>query len=199
MRPLILALVVLLAPVAASAAGPPIASGAYEDSLLVGYDPASNVVTGYFSMEMGLQPKFSCIFYLEGKLKGSAAAIRTYYPDTPTEDEITGALTLDGPGRLQIALPSEHGGCWNVWHFADKGDPANFLLETAHPWTSVAVVKSAKAYFYDTPGGGAHRRAYVVNGDGVGVRTSQSGWLQVDYVGGAKPISGWLRRSDVYP
>jgi hypothetical protein len=199
MRTLILALVMIVAPAVASAAKPPVASGAYVDSLLVGYDPATDVVTGFFSMQQGDPPMFSCIFYLRGKLKGSSASIRTYYPQTPAEDEITGVLTLDGPGRLQIQLPSEHGGCWNVWHFADKADPANFKLETGRPWTAVAVVKSAKAYFYDAPGADAHRGAYVVKDDGVGVRTSRPDWLQVDYVGGAKTISGWLKRSDVYP
>ncbi len=199
MRALILALVVLLAPVAASAAAPPIATGAYEDSLLVGYDPGSNIVTGHFSMEMGLQPRFSCIFYLEGRLKGSSAQVRTYYPATPTEDEITGVLTLDGPNRVQIALPSEPGGCWNVWHFADKDQPADFTLDKAAPWIAVAVARGPKTYFYDAPASPTRRKAYVVKGDGLGVRATRPGWLQVDYVGGAKTISGWIKQADVYP
>jgi len=187
----------LLAPIAASAAT--IGTGAYQDGLLLGYDPASHVVTGYFSMEQGLQPSFSCIFFLKGPLAGSGAAIDTYYPETPAEDRIAGRLTIEGPKAVLIRLPREHGGCWNVWHFADKDQPANFTLDKAQPWIAVAVARGPKTYFYDAPGAATHRKAYVVGGDGLGVRAAQAGWLQVDYVGGARTISGWVKQSDVYP
>ena len=182
----------------AARAGAP-ASGAYEDGLLLGYDPATHTVTGYFSMEQGLQPSFSCIFFLKGALAGSAAAITTYFPATPKDEVIMGQLLVDGPKAVTIRLPSEHGGCWNVWHFADKDQPASFTLDKATPWTAVAVARNDKAYFYDAPTSPTHRKAYVVKGVGLGVRATQPGWLQVDYIGGAKTISGWIRQSDVYP
>jgi hypothetical protein len=187
----------ILAPIAARAAAP--ASGAYEDGLLLGYDPATRVVTGYFSMEQGDPPTFSCIFFLKGTLAGSAAPITTYFPETPKDDVIKGQLLVGGPKAVTVRLPSEHGGCWNVWHFADKAQPADFALDKAAPWIAVAVVRSPKAYFYDAPDSATHRKAHAVKGDGVGVRAFKPGWLQVDYAGGAKTISGWFKQSDVYP
>lgn len=189
--------VALAAPVVAQAAG--LASGAYEEALLVGYDPASGVVSGYFYMTQGGAPSFSCIFYLKGKLAGRSARIDTFFPADPAADRIAGTLTLEAGGKLRIALPKEHGGCDNVWKFADPSQPAEFDLAGAHPWTSVRVVKSARAYFYASPGAAAHGRAYLVQGDGVGVTAAQAGWVQADFTGGDKLRSGWLRADDLYP
>ena len=188
----------LLAPCAARAADAGLAGGDYGDGLLIGFDPATSAVTGYFSMKTG-GGQFSCIFYLSGKLRGATAAIDTYFPETPAEDRIKGELAVEPSQGLRVSLPTEHGGCWNVQHFADKAQPAEFTLQAAHPWTSVAVVQSDKAWFFDTPASATHRKGYLVKGDGVGVRASQPGWLLVDYVDGDKPVSGWIRQSDVYP
>lgn len=187
----------LIAPIAANAA-PPIQSGSYNDAMLIGYDPATGVVSGYFDMQQGGTPSFSCVFYLSGKLAGGKAAIATYFPKSPKGDLIKGVLALTDSTHFSIGLADEHGGCGNLEPFAQTGDPATFDLATAHAWTSVAVVKSARAYFYASPGAAAHGKAYVVEGDGLGVRASKPGWLQVDYVDGAKPITGWLPTSDVF-
>jgi hypothetical protein len=189
----------LLAPPLAVAGEAGVISGAYDDAMLVGYDPATKIVSGYFDMEQGGPPIISCIFYLRGTLAGSAAKVATYFPETPADDLINGKLALQDPKHFEVTLPTEHGGCANLEPFTDKDQPANFQLGAAHPWTAVAVVRSAKAYFWDTPASAAHRKGYLVKGDGVGVRASQPGWIEVDYVGGDKPISGWLRQSDVYP
>lgn len=106
---------------------------------------------------------------------------------------------LADAGHFRVQLESEHGGCANVELFADPTQPATFDLAAAHPWDAVAVVRSDKAYFYDAPGAAAHRKAYVVQGDGVGVRAAKAGWVEVDYVGGAATVSGWLKSSDLYP
>ena len=111
---------------------------------------------------------------------------------------IAGVLKPLGRGRVRLALATEHGGCANVWQFADMSQPADFALQQAQPWTSVRVVKASKAYFYDAPGA-AHGKAYVVKGDGVGVRAAQPGWAQADFVGENSASSGWLRESDLYP
>ena len=148
-------------------------------------------------MTQGGQPSFSCIFYLKGRLAGTAAAVDTYFPDDAKGDLIRGSLAPQGAGKVRLALPEEHGGCGNVWRFADKSQPADFDLEHAEPWTSVRVVKAAKAYFYPSPGA-AHGRAYLVKGDGVGVRASQPGWVQADFVGESRTSSGWLKISDLY-
>ncbi|WP_018443884.1 hypothetical protein [Trinickia symbiotica] len=193
-----LGLLLLLIPFAARAADVEIVSGSYDGGMLIGFDRTTGVVTGYFSEQTG-EGQFSCIFYLTGKLRGSEAPISTYFSEAPTEDLIKGQLVLGARGEFQVRLPSEHGGCWNVEHFADESQPADFTLDAAYPWITVAVVKRDKAYFFDTPASAVHRKGYVVKGDGVGVRATQPGWLQVDFVGNGKPVSGWIRQSDVYP
>jgi Transposase domain (DUF772) len=140
-----------------------------------------------------------CIFYLTGELHGSSAHVSTYFPEGPATDLIKGELVLETHQKFRVRLPSEHGGCWNVEHFADEDQPAQFTLQASPPWTSIAVAKRDKTYFFDTPASAPHRKAYLVKGDGVGVRTTQPGWLEVDFVGGDKPVSGWIRQSDVYP
>lgn len=178
----------------AEAGGP--ASGVYGE-MLIGFNPASGAVTGYFDSATG-GGQFQCIFYLTGSLHGAAASISTYFPETPA-DAIKGTLTVETRDSFKVRLTTEHGGCGNVEHFADDSQPAEFTLDTGYPWTSIAVVSSDKAYFYDTPASATHRKGYVVKGDGVGVRAQKPGWLQVDFVGGDTPVSGWIKQSDVFP
>jgi hypothetical protein len=194
----LIALPAALAPAAAASAPAP-ATGAYDNGLLIGYDPATHAVTGYFDMEQGGAPGFSCIFYLRGQLASGVAAIDTYFPDTPGADRIRGRLVVQGAGKLRLTLPKEHDGCGNVWHFADADQPADFDLATGRPWTAVRVVKTAKAYFYPSAGAAAHGRAYVVKGNGVGVAAVKPGWIQADFQGDAHATSGWLKESDLYP
>jgi hypothetical protein len=198
MRPLILAAIAGLAASAAHAA-PQVASGAYDNTLLVGVDPATGAVSGYFDMTQEGPPSVSCVFYLKGRLAGGAAKVATFFPDDPRGDLIAGSLTSQGGGKVRVALPTEHGGCGNVWQFADTSQPADFALQKAMPWRSVRVVKADKAYFYAAPGAAAHGKAYIVKGDGVGVRAAQAGWAQADFVGASHTSSGWLRESDLYP
>ena len=198
MRFWILAVIAGLAAGAAHA-GPSIASGAYDNTLLIGVDPATGVVSGYFDMDQGdTQPSFSCIFYFKGRLVGGAANIESYFPDDPKGDLIHGVLTAKGVAQVRLTLQTEHGGCAQVFHFADADQPADFVLPSAIPWTSVRVVRAAKAYFYPAPAAAAHGRAYLVKGDGVGVRAAQPGWVQADFVGDRRTSSGWLRETDLY-
>lgn len=172
-------------------------SGDYGDGMLIGVDPATRIVSGYFQSETA-GGRFSCIFYLTGKLRGPDIAITTYFPMTPT-DMIEGVLVPESGNKFIVRLADDHGGCWNVQHFADKTEPAEFYLQTAYPWIAIAVAKQKRAYFFDAPDRKTHRTAYIVQGDGVGVRAVRGQWLQVDFIGGNKPVSGWLRTSDVYP
>ncbi len=201
MRAFLAALSLLLAAPAAALAAAPVVSGSYNEAMLLGYDPASGHVSGYFNMTRGENPSFSCIFYIGGKLAGGRAAIDTWYPAEPNTDRIKGELVLTNAKTFTIRLAKDHGGCGMVEPFADASQPPwSFDLATAFPWIAVAAVKSAKAYFYDAPGAAQHRKGYVVQGDGVGIRAIKSGWAQVDYVDGSKASpTGWLKTSDLYP
>lgn len=198
MRTLIALLVLLtLAAPAARADEPDVAAGIYSDGLLVGFDPATRMVTGYYSSETG-RGQFRCIFFLKGRLTGSGADIATYFPETSVDDLINGKLLVESRTNILVQLPTEHGGCWNVEHFADKDLPANLTLTEAHAWTSVAVISRARAYFFKTPGA-ARSRTYAVKGDGVGVLAARPGWLKIELVGGDVTSTGWIHQSDVYP
>jgi hypothetical protein len=170
-------------------------SGNY-DGLIVGFEPKSNIVSGYFKSETG-KGQFTCIFYLRGKFENNLAKIESYFPGIEN-DKILGQLSAPVRTHLLISLKKEHGGCWNVWHFADQ-TPADFDLIKAYPWKSVRVVRAAKAYFYDSPQTEHHRKAYLVTGDGVGIRSQKDGWLEVDYTSTEKPVSGWMKESDFFP
>ncbi len=196
MRKAWLAGLAALAPLMAAAAP---ATGDYDNGLMLGYDPASGVVSGYFSMTEDRPPVFSCLFAIRGKLAGASAAVDTYDPADPKGDLIRGTLSVEGKAKVRIVLPTDHGGCGNLWPFADQDNPADFDLATARPWTAVRVVKSARAYLYPQAGVAQHGKAYVVRGDGVGVLAARSGWIEAEYTGGKKPISGWLPESDIYP
>jgi hypothetical protein len=154
------------------------------------------VLTGYFQTDTGAG-QFSCIFYLTGKLTNAGARIETYFPETP-KDRIAGTLAAKGTS-VRVVLTEEPGGCAMAWHVADKDQPADFTLSAAHPWTQIRVVRAKKAYFYNAPNSPTHRNGYLVQGDGVGVRATSAGWLQVDYPGADKITSGWVRAADLYP
>jgi hypothetical protein len=188
----------LIAPNVAAAKDADLASGRYEDSMLIAFNPATGAIHGYFNESRGEPGQFSCIFYLTGTLRGSKTEVSTFDPETPADDTIKGELTLEGRNHFQVKLPTDHGGCANVQSFVDQ--PADFTLQTAYPWTTIAVVKPEKAYFYDAPGKATHRKAYVVQYDGLGVRSAKPGWLEVDFINpDGKRISGWVRQADVYP
>jgi len=189
----------------------PLRPGAY-GGLLLGYDPSTQVVSGYFQTGTGLSdpanadsgPQFSCIFYLKGKYLGDQATIETYDPGTPRDDLIRGTLTVRKDGSVKISLPEDHGGCAMAWSFAEDSPLTTFNLDAARPWTQIRVVRSKRAYFYDAPDRPAHRKAYLVRDDGVGVVGSAKGWLRVEYPSPdeknaqAKRI-GWMREADFYP
>ena len=185
------------AAVAPAAGAAPIASGAYDNTLLLAVGPGGQL-TGYFSMSQPGPPQIDCIASFRGKLAGASGAVAAYDAADPKTDVINGRITGTGAGAVRITLPSEPPGCGNIWSFANKDNPADFTLQTAKPWTSVRVVKADKAYFSPTPGA-AHGRAYIVKGDGVGVRAAQAGWVQADFVGETHTSSGWLKETDLYP
>jgi len=197
MRELLAALSLALAAPGLAVAAAPVVSGDYDGAMLLAYNPANGEVSGYVNMTEDGTPSFDCTFYLHGKLAGGTAAIDAYFADTP-KDVIKGKLVLSGPKHFRVVLATDPGGCQNLQPFNDPDVPATFDLADAHPWTSIAVVKSAKAYFYDSAGAAAHRKGYLVTDDGVGVRASKPGWVEVDYTGGNTTVSGWLKTSDLY-
>lgn len=92
-----------------------------------------------------------------------------------------------------IALQSEHGGCWNVMHFADA-EPAVFSRREPGTWTEVRVVASERAHFFAQPRDSSVERAYAVRGDAVVVLSAAPGWMRARI----RETEGWLRDTDLY-
>ena len=169
----------------------------YYDELPVAYDPATGTVSGYFNQATGAG-NFTCIFYFSGTLQGNKAHIISYSPEYP-EEKIEGDLTFSTSPKpsIAIALKDEHGGCWNVAHFADP-KPAEFTMDAAHPtWASINVVKSKKAHFYSAPDKASKRSSYLVKGDAVAIIDKQGDWYHVEYQGSER-VSGYFKKSDLY-
>lgn len=191
--------IILLSPASlAYAEEQSVISGIYKDDMLIAYDKASNRITGYFNEHTGIDGRFSCIFYFSGKLSDGKADIVSYFPENPSEDVIKGALTFKDKGVLEIRFQDEHGGCWNVRHFADE-KPATFSLQDIRPaWVAIEIIKSKKAYFYAEPNERANKRSYVVQGDAVAVIHRSVDWLSVEYTDGNQMTAGYIKKSDFY-
>jgi hypothetical protein len=177
-------------------------SGLY-DSLLIGVDKEKGELTGFYEDGTGWDeqlkaPKFSCIFYIYGKLQGDAYQITTWYPG---EDKyIKGELKFvlrEGRKEIDVKLVEEHGGCWNVQPFAEKGRPATMSLTEHGDWIGVKVVSANKAFFHNGPDAQMKGRSYVVKNDPVRVLKIQPGWVEAEY-GGKKTVRGWIKESDLF-
>ena len=194
-------LVALLAPAFGAqpvrAAPSAIASGVYDNTLILAVAPDGRV-GGYFYMSQAGPPQIDCVAYLRGKLAGNGGAITAYEPAAPEAGVINGRIASIGAGQVRITLASEPAGCGNIWSFANQDAPAEFTLQRREPWTALRVVKAARAYFSPSPGA-PHGRAYLVTGDGVGVRAAQGGWVQADFIGANHTSSGWLKETDLWP
>jgi hypothetical protein len=176
-------------------------SGQYEE-LLIGTDPQTGVITGYYESATGWDekaksPRFVCSFYLHGEMQGDSAKIVTWWPGDDAEDSINGDLTFKADGSVSVRLESEHGGCWNVNHFADKDNPSNHTLDKAGSWTSVRLVKVRRAYFYNKPNEQNKRRAYLTKSNVIRVFNQSPGWVFAEY-GDERISKGWVKESDLY-
>lgn len=195
---LALAASLALAPAVGSAVPPAVASGDYDNTLMLAVGPDGRF-TGHFDMrDPGPPVERDCIVDFRGKLTGSSGTITAYQPGDSTARVINGRIAATGPGAVRITLPDEPDGCGNTWSFANQDDPADFKLQSREPWTAIREVRANRAYFSPSPGA-PHGRAYVTQFDGVGIRATQGGWVHVDYTGGTRDTSGWLKESDLYP
>lgn len=175
-------------------------SGEYESGLKLAYDPKTNQVSGYYesysgSDEENNSPRFSCIFFIEGKLNGKLIKIKSYYPTDKTEDLIEGTLELLTNKSLKIKLTQEHGGCWNVQHFADEAPQFELIKKTK--WIMISYIISDKSYFYQEKSLDKKLKSYLVKGDFVCVEKIENDWAYCTYFG-KKTISDWIRVTELY-
>lgn len=201
-------LVVILAifgtPLVVSHAGPAAThgtSGSYAP-LLVGIDPATGTLTGFFASHTGWDeerqaPKFHCVFALHGRYVDGVYQVQTWYPGTT--EVVSGIITFsyaDRQWRLHMQLTDTHGGCWNAYRLDTQQGNA-FTRDTAGAWLAVRVVSAPRAYFHRQPEARTKRQAYVITHDVVRVFDRQSGWVDAEY-GTEKTTRGWLREADLF-
>ncbi|PLX12577.1 MAG: hypothetical protein C0597_13035, partial [Marinilabiliales bacterium] len=176
-----------------------IKSGIYDNGLKLAYNPSTNSLTGIFENYSGYDEntgnhRFSCIFYIQGFLLNNASEIETFYPLDKSETLIAGELNRLEDSIISIKLNEEHGGCWNVWNFAD--DFSKFSLEESKNWLEIKYVVIEKAFFYHEKIESTKRKAYVLKGDLVFIDKIESDWIHCNFYG--KTVTqGWLRRSSV--
>jgi hypothetical protein len=176
----------------------PVVSGDYE-GLLIGVD-RNGVLTGYFESSTG-RGKFSCIFFISGKVSDQRGRVETWFPNNrDAKMVIQGVLegtASDEVPLIRLKLSEDHGGCWNVQHFAP--DPATFALTEQGSWESIRIVAASKAYFYDDPSNPKPRKAFVVTGNALRVYEIRGAWARVEYVGPDNRRSrGWVLTRDLF-
>lgn len=183
---------------ATRAGAQPLVSGDYGYGLKLAYDSSTREVTGYFEDYTGWDEAtkshpFSCVFFFRGILTGPTITIRSFYPEYPKE-VIGGTLLRAEKNSVYLKLAEEHGGCWNVRHFAGK--PQRFDLEKRADWTRIGYVTTAKAYFYKAPSEAQKQKAYLVRFDFVCVGRRQGAWAYCTYFG-TRVSKGWVKLSDL--
>jgi len=175
--------------------GQKIISGDYGYGLRLSYDNKTNKLTGYFENYTGWDeetqsPKFSCIFYIQGLVLGQKFNINTYYPTQKRDDIIEGTIEIIDSKTVNIKLLKEHGGCWNVQHFADN--PEKFGLEKKENWVQIKYVDVDKAYFYKDKSSDKKMKTYLIRGDFICIEKIEKEWAFCTYFG-KKITKGWLK------
>ena len=176
--------------------GQTIVSGEYDSGLKLAFDQKTNKLTGYFENYTGLDeetgnPKFSCIFCIQGTISGGQFTVDTYYPNDK-DDNIKGNIQIINDTTVTIKLPAEHGGCWNVQHFADE--EVKFNIEKQNTWTQIRFVTTDKAYFYSDKSVDKKQKSYIVKNDFVCIDKIEGDWAYCAYYG-KTTTKGWIKTS----
>ncbi len=179
--------------------GQKLASGEYEFGLKLAYNSKTNKISGYFENYTGWDettnsPRFSCIFYMEGSAESNKFKIKTYYPGDKLADTIEGTCEIIASNSIKIKLPEEHGGCWNVQHFADE--PVKFNLEKTIKWVDIRYVVVSKTYFHSQNTVSKKQKAYIIKSNIVCVEKLEGDWAFCTYYG-KKITKGWIKTSDL--
>ena len=170
-------------------------SGMYDVGLTLAYNKSSQKITGCYENATGYDeqtksPRFTCIFYIEGKVKGNVVDIITYYPEEKFSDTISGKLEIIKDKTISIKLREDHGGCWNVEQFSDETKTIG--LSQAINVSEVKYVISNKAYFYAQKNNKTMLKKYVVKNDFVYVEKIEGGWAYCSFYGN-KITNGWIK------
>jgi len=179
--------------------GQKIVSGEYDFGLKLAYNSKTKKLTGYFENYTGWDeetknPRFSCIFYIEGLVTKKMFSVLTYYPENKSSNKISGLIEISNDSTVKIKLPSEHGGCWNVQHFADES--VKFSIEKKTEWTQINYVVANKTYFYSEKSDNKRQKVYLVKNDFVCIDKTEGDWAHCSYYG-KRIKKGWIKTTDL--
>lgn len=179
--------------------GQTIESGEYEFGFKLAFDQKTKKLTGYFEDYTGWnektsRPIFSYIFYIEGQVTNNKFVVLTYYPEDKKEDAIKGEIEIIGEKAIRIKLSSEHGGCWNVQHFADE--PVLFNMMKKTEWKQIKYVVTDKTYFYSEKLENKKLKAYLVKNDFVSIDRIEGNWAYCTFYGN-RITKGWIKTTDL--
>jgi len=177
-----------------------LSSGIYSSGLHIAFDSTHQTITGYFEEYSGLeeetgQSKFSCIFFIHGKLKNNFIPIKTYYPFEQNADTIIGYIKIITENSFEMKLDEEHGGCWNVTHFSDE--PIIFTLEEKINRIQISyfIVPEMKIYSDFT----SNKKLIhsIKSNQIINIEDKEKSWCRI-LVGGKSPIRGWVSSKDLF-
>jgi hypothetical protein len=174
----------------------PLLSGNYDSELIIAYNSSIKKVTGYYENATGENDQFSCIFYLEGQVKGNTVLVQTYFPNDKANDLQNGTLNIVSPKGFSLQIAEDHGGCWNVQHFSDN--PVSFELQKETKWIQINYVIANKSFMYYDSMGKKRMKSYLVKNDIVCVNRIENDRAYCEY-SGAKIIKGWVPLRNLNP
>lgn len=172
----------------ASAQPPSFHSGNYEALMLAVSE--GGVVEGYLSEKSG--DAFSCAFYMKGKLEPSGLV----HVQTWSETMKPGLIEPSNGGvKLAIAGAREHPGCANVL-IPEIDTGVEFSQTHKAQWIKLVTISADKAFLMSTPDPKAKHKAYVVEGDVVGVLGFQDEWAHVEFISDQdRSFKGWINQT----
>ncbi len=174
-----------------------IKSGTYGE-LNIAVEPFTNRIMGFYENHTGMddetkKPRFSCIFYFEGRINNNVAVINSYHPLSKSEAK-SGQLQHIDSETISIKLSEDHGGCGNVQHFSEE--PVKFKIDTPEDWIQIRYADKDKAYFYSDYNAITRKSSYILKGDVVYVDKIINKSAHCIYFGDKK-ISGWIKIEDL--
>lgn len=142
----------------------------------------------------GGAPQFLCATLLDGKVTGDSVAVQAWLPDDP--ERISGELAIAGDS-VTLRLDENPPGCAMASNLAGEGQRLP-RTATHADWIAVGLVTAERAILHRQPAAtdGA-RTPYLVEWDAVAIIEQQGDWVQVEYVGGTRPVRGWLNRAEL--
>lgn len=177
----------------------PLISGDYEIGLKLAFNSKTNKITGYYqnatSWDDDLKiPRFTCVFYLEGIYSQDSIVLKTYYPIENSNEYVFGNFDIINNKTISIKLQEEHGGCWNVLHFADS--LVQFNLLEAKNWIEINYIAANKAYLYKEKSDQEKTNLFLVKGDFVCIYKIENSWAYCSFYG-SKTSTGWIKIEDL--